>query len=242
MDESDPILLHDRQPRRRQRYRLRLLACLATSLLLSVGAVRLCPAPAAEEDSRAIPEQVYHDVNRREVQQTKQAERTSPPPPPPPVPLYETDRQIEQEPLELDVDLAFDPSSTEAPPGPPHPRDGEAETSQSAAPAMGARQLRIPEPRYTEAARAEDVRARVELEVTISAGGRVEDARILRRVLLSTADQSGDAGGRTVQTLGYGLEEAALDAAERTLFRPARTGGEAVKSHKTLTLTFGPGG
>ena len=241
MDESDPIVLHDRQPRRRQRYRLRLLACLATSLLLLVGAVRLCPVPAAEEDPRVIPEQVYHDVNRRAVQQTKQAGHTSPPPPPP-VPLYETERQIEQEPLELDVELAFDPSSMGAPPGPSNLRDGEAETSQSAAPEVDARQLRLPEPRYTEAARAEGIRARVELEVTISAGGRVKDARILRRVLLSAADQGGNAGRRTVQTLGYGLEEAALDAAERTLFRPARAGGEAVKSHKTLTLTFGPGG
>lgn len=140
MNENGPVLLHGRRRRDRRRYRLRLLACLATSLLLLVATVRLWPAP----------------------------------------------------------------------------REGDAETSQSAAPEIGARQLRIPEPNYTEA------------------------ARILRRVLLSSEDGSGTK--RTVEALGYGLEEAALDAARRTLFRPARAGGKAVQSRKTLTLTFGPGG
>jgi protein TonB len=156
------------------------------------------------------------------------------------VPLYETDQQIEQEPIDLTVELAPDPSPTDAPPGSPAPREGDAETSQSAAPEIGARQLRIPEPNYTEAARSGDVRAQVEMEVTIAPSGRVKDARILRRVLLSSED--GSSTKRTVEALGYGLEEPALDAARRTLFRPARAGGKAVQSRKTLTLTFGPGG
>ena len=164
MNENGPVLLHGRRRRDRRRYRLRLLACLATSLLLLVATVRLWPAS----------------------------------------------------------------------------REGDAETSQSAAPEIGARQLRIPEPNYTEAARSGDVRAQVEMEVTIAPSGRVKDARILRRVLLSSEDGSGTK--RTVEALGYGLEEAALDAARRTLFRPARAGGKAVQSRKTLTLTFGPGG
>lgn len=243
MDEHDPILLHDRRPRRQQRYRLRLLGCLAASLLLVVAAVRLWPASTTQGPSGPIVYDSSAPVDRREVKQTKHAERTSPPPPPPPVPLYETDQQIEQEPLDLNVELAPAESPTEAPPGPPNPREGDAETSQSAAPEIGARQLRIPEPNYTEAARENDVRARIKLEVTIAPSGRVQDARIVRRVLLSSEeDGNGKKGERAVQALGYGLEKAALNAAKRTLFRPARAEGQAVKSRKTLTLTFGPGG
>lgn len=101
VNENGPVLLHDRRRRDRRRYRLRLLACLATSLLLLVATVRLWPAP----------------------------------------------------------------------------REGDAETSQSAAPEIGARQLRIPEPNYTEAARSGDVRAQVEMEVTIAPSGRVPSLR-----------------------------------------------------------------
>jgi protein TonB len=45
-----------------------------------------------------------------------------------------------------------------------------------------------------------------------------------------------------VPSLGYGLEESALDAASRSLFRPAEQNGEPVATRTTITFTFGDGG
>lgn len=228
---------HEHRHAHRRHYRLRILACLAASLLLLIAAVRLWPVSPAPS-STDVEAQVYDHVDLREVTQTRHAKRAAPPPPPPPPPLYETDDLIEQEPLDLTVELAPAKSSNDAPPGPKSTRDGEAKRSASVAPDVGARQLRIPEPHYTERARRAGIRARLEVEVVITATGRVERAQIVGRTLLASEDTP---SARAVSSLGYGLEAAALDAARRTLFRPARVGGEAVKSRKTLTLTFGPG-
>ena len=225
-----------RQERQRS-YRLRVLLCLTAALLLLIAAVRLWPTSPADAHAPVYSNHAPA-VELREATPTRHARRASPPPPPPPVPLYESDNTVEQEPLNLTVELAPDRSDEETPPGPASPRNGKAEASRVAAPDVSARQLRIPELNYTQAARREGIRAQIDVEVLIAPTGHVEKAHILRRVLLSSDDTQTK---RTVTVLGYGLEQAALDAARQTLFRPARSGGEAVKSRKTLTLTFGPG-
>ena len=228
--------LHARRRHRRERYRLRILCCLAASLLLMVAAARLWPSAS----SQPVPAPATYDneaVALHEITQTRHAKRRAAPPPPP-VPLFETDDFIEQEPLDLSVELAPDRSPSDAPPGPTSTRDGAAETPAASAPQVGARLFQNPELNYTEAARRKDIRARVDVEVVIAPTGRVEAARIVRRVLLSGENAQTQ---RAVSSLGYGLEEAALDAARHALFRPARAGGKAVESRKTLTLTFGPG-
>jgi protein TonB len=231
--------MEDGPSSRRERYRLRILVCLATSLLVLIAAVRLWPTWPEAADGDAVLYAPHGPVDLREVTQTQHARRGSPPPPPPPVPIFEVEDLVEQPPLDLTVELTPAESPSEAPPGPESLRDGEADESSARVPDVGARQLRIPEPNYTKAARREDIRARVDVEVIIAPTGRVAEARILRRVLLSGSEEA--PAQRVVSVLGYGLEEAALDAARRTLFRPARAGDEPVKSRKTLTLTFGPG-
>lgn len=46
-------------------------------------------------------------------------------------------------------------------------------------------------------------------------------------------------GMRTVDSAGYGLEEAALHAAARWRFRPAEIEGEPVATRALLTFSFG---
>ncbi|MCP3978274.1 MAG: energy transducer TonB [bacterium] len=74
-------------------------------------------------------------------------------------------------------------------------------------------------PVYTDEARKLRVEGEVVLEVTFEADGGI-------RVL------------RVVDGLGHGLDEAAIDAASRIKFNPARRGGEAVDHTATLRVVF----
>ena len=65
--------------------------------------------------------------------------------------------------------------------------------------------------------------------------GNVSEAQVVKRYLVNK-----DKTERTfVQEIGYGVEEAALAAAGRWMFRPAREGGKIVRSYTTLTFSFG---
>jgi TonB family protein len=76
-----------------------------------------------------------------------------------------------------------------------------------------------PTPAYTQEARQRKVEGEVRLEVEFTAAGQV-------RVL------------RIVQGLGYGLDEAAVRAAEQIRFAPARRDGQAVDSQGRLSIVF----
>ena len=65
--------------------------------------------------------------------------------------------------------------------------------------------------------------------------GRVAEAWVEKRFLLGDDTEP----PREVEALGYGLEEAAMAAAERCIFRPARRNGVAVASETTLGFGFG---
>ena len=237
MGDSSSTTRSLRRRDRRRWYQLRLLGCVAAALALLIAAVHLWPVAPVR---RAHPHHfaTHGSVELREITPTRHARRTAPPPPPPPVPLVTVDAPIEQEPLDLTVELAPDRSAQKAPPGPKSLQDGSAKSSEAAAPDVGARVLRIAELQYTEKARREDIRARIRVEVVIASTGRVQEARIVGRALLPNEDET---GARPVSVVGYGLEEAAIEAAQRTLFRPAQHRGQAVSSRKQLTFTFEPG-
>ena len=79
--------------------------------------------------------------------------------------------------------------------------------------------LEKPDPVYTAEARAKKIEGNVVLEVIFGAGGTV-------RVL------------RVVRGLGYGLDQAAIAAAERIRFRPERVDGKAVDERARLRIVF----
>ena len=94
--------------------------------------------------------------------------------------------------------------------------------------------VRIVTPEYTEAARSKRILAKVSVEVTIDENGKVTIARILKRWLL---DKKGTE--IPIDRLEYGLEDAAMNAATRHLFRPARLNGKAIPSTYVLDMQFG---
>ncbi len=212
---------------------MRILACLALSLLLLVGAVRLWPAlpnaaPVFRYDTRSDAA-----IQASEVQPTRQAS-PAPPPPPPPLPPVAVPDHVVLERLTLDFSTDF--LTAEAPPpseGAPGPEGPPEDASATRAPDTAPKQLKLVEPTYSRAAQKEDVRARVVVEVLVRADGTVGEARVLERLLLS------DGGERAVSELGYGLEESALAAARRTTFFPARAAGQPVESRTTITIRFG---
>jgi TonB family protein len=76
-----------------------------------------------------------------------------------------------------------------------------------------------PKPRYTDEAEALGIQGTVVLEVEFTAAN---DVRVLR----------------VVRTLGHGLDESAIHAAEQIRFKPARRQGVAIDSRVTVQIEF----
>lgn len=220
-----------RSHRRRQRRLSRLLLSLAASFVLVIAAVRFWPLPSAKSDAVEIVYAGDEAVEVEEIQPTRQS-RTQAPPPPPPLPPVAVPNDVELEPVDLDLSANLFSSEERGENAPPQEGFG---TADAPAPATEARLLRYVEPEYTKAARKKKVRAEIVVEVLVTPEGRVREAQIVRQALLNASGQPGP----PVEQIGYGLEEAVLSAAQQWLFRPARAGGEAVPSRKTLPVRFG---
>lgn len=224
-------MAHLRTYRRRHQYATRVLGCLAAALLLAIALVRFWPTG---EDA---PDIVYSSrgteaIQIEEIQPTSHAERQKPPPPAPlPPVVVPNDALVEDDPIEFeDANLLAEEFGEDE-----RDQDGVANATAARRPDTNARLLRYVEPDYTRAARRNEVRARVVVEVQVDPSGRVQEATIIDRVLLNEGGQPQE----QVSQLGYGLEEAALSAARQCLFRPAEANGEPVSTRTTLTISFG---
>lgn len=216
----------------RAEYRLRILACLAASLLLVTLVLRFWPSLPEQTEDRIFSTEGEERVLMKEIQPTSQGREAPPPPPMPLPPVVVPDEVVlERENLDLDRNLLSteELSPKESPTGTP----GEGATASQVQ--VGPRPVRFVEPEYTAAARRRDIRAAVTVQVLIDERGRVQQARITERQLLDEENQP----AKQVEQLGYGLEKAALAAARQWRFRPAQQDGEAVESYTTLTFSFG---
>jgi protein TonB len=212
-------------------YQTRGLASLALALLLANAVVQLWPSgftPFGEGVTFRVRAQETIQID--DVQPTRQRLGT-PPPPPPLTPLVlPDDRVIEDYTLEMPAELAV----IDAPPGDESPSDGAA-AATGAAPSVEARPVRIVEPEYSRKARDRKIRAEVVVEVLVNERGAVSKATVTGRFLLGDEDEA----PRPVEIIGYGIEESAIAAARKWVFRPARDRGKAVPSYTTLTFSFG---
>lgn len=86
-------------------------------------------------------------------------------------------------------------------------------------PASKPKPVSVPQPVYTEAARAAGVAGRVRVALTVDETGRVVDVKVL-------------------QGLGHGLDDAALAAARNAKFTPAQRCGRAVRATFTIAMRF----
>lgn len=215
-----------------QRYVLRIMASLAFTLLLLIGVVRFWPAsPDAPSDAiyNAAGEET---IQIEEIVPTSQTREQRPPPPAPLPPVVVPNDVIDAvEPIDFtDAHLPIENPGQDA----THQDGTQTRTVAARQPDVNARLLRYVEPEYPQAARRRDVRAEVVIEVNVNPAGQVTSASIVRRTLLGDEDTA----SRTVDKLGYGLEEAALAAARQCLFRPAQANGEPVATRTTLTIRF----
>lgn len=79
--------------------------------------------------------------------------------------------------------------------------------------------LNLPQPTYTDAARAAGVEGKVRVQLTVDETGKVVDAKAL-------------------SSLGHGLDEAALAAARAATFEPAIRCGKPSRSTFTIAIRF----
>jgi outer membrane biosynthesis protein TonB len=225
-----------RTERHDRAYRSRILATLVASLGVLIVAFRFWPVkervverPYVAEPRERVPIEL--------IEPTRQTPRAAPPPPPtlPPVEVPD-DVPIPEEKIEFEV-LETAPSTDIAlpdlPPGP------ETDGPEEAPPTFVARADRRPQtvssvlPTYPPEAERRGIRARVRLRVRIDARGRLQEVEITDRFLLD-----GDREQR-VEEIGYGVEQAVLDAVNRTRFRPGRHEGRPVETYTTMTLSVG---
>jgi protein TonB len=79
--------------------------------------------------------------------------------------------------------------------------------------------VNVPQPAYSDQARAAGVEGKVRVELTVDETGRVVSVRL-------------------ISGLGHGLDEAALAAAQRATFQPAIRCGKPVRATFTISMRF----
>lgn len=230
IDSLQPTMpVTPRSRRSESEYRVRILGALAAVLVLAVGMVHLWPAGLSVHDAIPFSDRPQEAIQIEDVVPTAQA-RQAPPPPAPLPPVVVPNDVLVDEPLVFDDG----PLPIDVPGEDERLRPGETgDAVASRLPDVDARLVRAVQPDYPPGARAENVRARVVVAVQVDDQGRVAEASIVERWRLT------DGRSESVLSLRHGLEDAALSAARRSLFRPAESNGRPVASQTTLTFTFG---
>lgn len=213
-------------------YRLRVLGCVIAAQLLLLALVRWWPLPSLEKDTTVYHTQGQELIAIEEIMPTRQKQKP-PPPPPPLVPVVVPDDVVLEDVVEIDENVLMLEEYADAALDQTGPQTGDAASFQ--APEVGPKPLRFVEPEYTRAARRRNIRAEVIVEVLVDEKGLVRDARVVERFLYNNENDEKE----VVSALDYGLEEAALAAAQRWMFQPAKQNGQPVRSYTTLTFSFG---
>ncbi len=198
--------------------------------LIAIAFFTLWPVQQQEQVQQEI---VFDDSNAiiDEAIITRQA--SSPPPPPrPQVPVpVPNDEIIEEEFMELqDIDISEYADSMTVGFGTEGDSDRIASNPQSP-PSV----VRIVEPTVPEAAKRAGIKAEIMVSFLVDTDGQVEEATISEIKLYE-----GDSGSpRIVNSIGYGLTEATLQAALQWRFRPATQSGEKVRAYTRHIFTYG---
>ncbi|WP_022836633.1 hypothetical protein [Salisaeta longa] len=215
----------------RLRYRLRLLACLAGVLALLIAAVRLWPAmPRQASTADAYSTRAAEVITLQDIPPTQQPQQLRPPPPRPPRPVVVPNDVIIPARTDFDDTIPAELFGTDA----RAQRGDDGPTAARTRPDVGARLLRAVQPRVPNDV-LKRLRARVTVAVHVDSLGRVERAAIIQRWRWSADARR----AVPVQQLPPVIERAALAAARRAYFRPARAKGRPVPTETTLTFVLG---
>lgn len=171
-------------------------------------------------------------VTTPDVVMTRQQSRPPPPPrPQAPVPVP-NDKIIEDKIIDLDIinPSDFSDSLSEMNTGEQGKSDqvvGNPQTSPQV--------IRIVEPNEPDAAREANIKAELWVNFLVKKDGTVEDASISKIKLYNR--ETGES--HIVQSIGYGITEATLNAALQWKFKPAKNNGKPVKAYSTQIFTYG---
>jgi len=213
----------------RNAYTFRILSTLIIVQVIVLLFIKLWPVSFQQnpiDEAYPNPEVIVME----EIVSTLQAPPTPPPVAPLP-PVIMPDDSILPEELILDFDPLYTIGVTVKEP----PTDSESAPSIGIERSIPPKPIRIVTPEYPRPAQRRRVRAEIIVSVVVDKSGNVKSPRILERYLLN---ESGRAPA-LVDELGYGLEQAAVNAALKSFFRPAKKGGAAIDSHHKLSFKFG---
>lgn len=210
-------------------YSLRLFASIIAAQVLILLCIKLWPI-APEPKPLDILYSRPEAIQMEEIVSTRQTRRAPPPPAPLP-PVIAPDDTI----LEEDILLDLDPLTVTGPSTDEMPEEPEGAPSTGIAATEGPKPIRVVAPEYSKSAERRNIRAEIIIAFVVDKRGRVQSPQIVERYLLNQKDNTRE----LVNALGHGLEEAALSAAMRSLFRPARKDGVIVESNHELTFRFG---
>ena len=204
-------------------------AIAATSIEVFESTKSEPPPPAKVEPTPPEPA-AQHDPPPR-ARAAKAAPAPAPETPPAPAPAHALDALPD---LGLELGNGGGPGGLALPATPaaaPRPAATSAKTlSRGPAPARPAvdacdeppakpKLLNLPQPAYTDAARAANVEGKVRIEIVVDEAGKVVSVRALT-------------------SLGHGLDEAALTAARAATFEPAVRCGRPSRSTFNVSIRF----
>lgn len=211
-------------------YQNRIMACIIAAEIIALGFFHFWPV--SENSEEIFQDDFSEDVLAIEdIVRTEQTEPASPPRPQVPLP-QPTDEVIEEEITEIDdLNIAETSDSLSiAMLG----NEGESDEPVSN-PQNSPSVIRIVEPTVPDAAKRENIKAEIWVNFLVDKEGRVEEASISQIKIYDT--NSGEV--KEVESIGYGLTAATLNAALQWRFRPARNNGEAVRAYTRQIFTFG---
>lgn len=208
------------------------MLCLIAAELLAVSVFKCWPVPAfmpAPVEFSAAEEQ--ETIVLEEVIPTRHgAVPASPPRPQIPVPVPD-DTIIEAEIPDLDLgpELSLNPIESGS------IASNGAGTGIAGNPQRPPGLSKIVEPAMPETARKAGVVAEVYVTFLVGINGETEDVFVSEIRLYEKDKRS----YTVVDSIGYGILEATLEAAAQWSFRPARDGGQPVKAYTTQVFSFG---
>jgi len=208
-----------------------MMACIIIAEVIALGFFNFWPTP--EDGSKTYQDINFSDdvVAIEDVVMTRQQSQP-PPPPTPQVPIPEPNDKVIEEEIKLDEinDTEFSDSLSTSITG----SMGDSEKPVTN-PQRGPSVIRIVEPTVPEAAKKANVKAEIWVSFLVNEEGLVEEASISQIKLYD--QETGNV--RNVQTIGYGLADATINAALQWKFRPAKNDGKIVRAYTRHIFTFG---
>jgi protein TonB len=157
----------------------------------------------------------FDQIETAEIEPPKQVAR-------PAVPVEAAEAEVDED-IEI-MDTEFDFSAPPPPPPPPAPKQDDQPQEEEIFVAYDTppQPIRLVKPEYPEIAKQAGIEGQVLLMVTIGSDGRVKEAKVIK----------------SLQPGPGGLDEAAKDAAMKSVFSPAKQRDKPVAVKITLPFNF----